>query len=61
MEASLRIFWDLPQWMGFFWWIWDEAQDIPRYAGEPNGEHGFTIQGKPAEEVMKRWALKNKK
>ena len=60
MEASFRTFWDLPQWMGFFWWKWDETQDRPQYAGDPNGDRGFTIQGKPAEEVMKRWALKNK-
>ncbi len=61
MEASFRTFWDIPQWMGFFWWKWDETQDRPHYAGDPNGDRGFTIQGKPAEEVLRRWAQKNKK
>lgn len=60
MEASFRTFWDLPQWMGFFWWKWDETQDRPHYKGDPRGDKGFTIQGKPAEDVMKRWILKNK-
>jgi hypothetical protein len=60
MEASFRTFWDLPQWMGFFWWKWDETQNRPQYAGDPNGDRGFTIQGKPAEAVMRRWVLRNK-
>lgn len=60
MEASFRTFWDLPQWMGFFWWKWDETQDRPQYAGDPRGDRGFTIQGKPAEDVMRRWIQKNK-
>ncbi len=60
MEASFRTFWEIPSWMGFFWWKWDETQDRPQYAGDPAGERGFTIQGKPAEEVMRRWVKKNK-
>ncbi len=60
MEASFRTFWDLPQWMGFFWWKWDETQDRPQYAGDPNGDRGFTIQGKPGEDVMRKWIAKNK-
>lgn len=59
MEASFRTFWDIPQWMGFFWWKWDETQDRPHYKGDPNGDRGFTIQGKPAEQVLKIWAKKN--
>ena len=58
MEAAFRTFWDLPSWMGFFWWKWDETQDRPHYAGDPRGDRGFTIQGKPAEEVLRRWAHK---
>lgn len=58
MEAGFRTFWELPEWMGFFWWKWDETQNRPQYHGDPNGERGFTIQGKPAEEVMRRWVNK---
>ena len=60
MEASFQTFWDMPEWMGFFWWKWDETQDRPQYAGDPNGDRGFTIQGKPAEKVMQKWIQKNK-
>lgn len=60
MEASFQTFWDIPQWMGFFWWKWDETQDRPHYKNDPNGDKGFTIQGKPAEQVLKRWVEKNK-
>ncbi len=61
MEASFRTFWELPQWMGFFWWKWDETQRRPHYHDDPKGDKGFTIQGKPAEDVMRRWTCKNKK
>lgn len=55
MEASFRVFSPLPQWMGLFWWKWDETQNRPHYNDDPNGEKGFTVQGKPAEAVMKHW------
>lgn len=60
MEASFRTFTEIDGWMGLFWWKWDETQNRPQYAGDPNGDRGFTIQGKPAEEVMRRWFAKNK-
>lgn len=60
MEASYRTFWEVPGWMGLFWWKWDETQSRPHYQGDPAGERGFTIQGKPAEEVMRRWNAKAK-
>lgn len=60
MEASFRTFWNLDEWMGFFWWKWDETQNRPHYKDEAGVDKGFTIQGKPAEEVMKRWLAKNK-
>lgn len=60
MEAGFRTFWELPEWMGFFWWKWDETQIRPHYHGDPNGDRGFTVQGKPAEEVMKRWNSKKR-
>ena len=58
MEASFRTFWEMPEWMGLFWWKWDETQDRPQYKGDPNGDKGFTIQGKPAQEVMRKWIKK---
>ncbi len=58
MEASFRTFWEVPEWMGFFWWKWDETQDRPHYKGDTNGDKGFTIQGKPAEQVLKNWVNK---
>jgi len=61
MEASFQTFWDIPQWMGFFWWKWDETQNRPHYYGDPGGNKGFTVQGKPAEKVLKHWVAKNKK
>lgn len=60
MEAIFRTFNDLPGWMGMFWWKWDETQYRPHYHNDPAGDKGFTIQGKPAEEVLKKWYLKNK-
>lgn len=58
MEASLKTFWDLPQWMGMFWWKWDETQNRPMHHDEEGVDKGFTIQDKPAEDVLKRWFLK---
>lgn len=60
MEASFRTFSDIEGWMGLFWWKWDETQSRPQYAGDPKGDRGFTIQGKPAEDVMRRWFAKSK-
>lgn len=59
MEASFNTFWSLPQWMGLFWWKWDETQDRPHYK-DPAGDKGFTIQGKPAEKVLQRWFKEHK-
>ncbi|MBQ9964852.1 MAG: hypothetical protein IJP14_07020 [Clostridia bacterium] len=56
MEASFRTFYDNPEWMGLLWWKWDETQYRPHYHADPAGNRGFTVQGKPAEAVMKKWA-----
>ncbi|MBQ2968261.1 MAG: hypothetical protein IJE10_09110 [Clostridia bacterium] len=58
MEALFRTFHDIPGWMGLFWWKWDETQHRPHYHTEPGVDKGFTIQGKPAEAVLKKWFLK---
>jgi hypothetical protein len=53
-EAMLATFWDEPWWAGFQYWKWDEHQARPHYQ-QPGGDAGFTIQGKPAEKVMRDW------
>ena len=55
MEAVFRTFTDIHCWMGFYWWKWDETQFRPHYHTDPRGDMGFTIQGKPAEQVMRRY------
>lgn len=61
MDASFQTFSDLPEWMGLFWWKWDETQNRPHYHTDPKGDKGFTIQGKPAEDIMRKWASINLK
>lgn len=56
MQAGINTFSQLPCWMGFFWWKWDETQYRPHYHNDPAGDRGFTIQGKPAEKVFRNWA-----
>lgn len=53
MKASWDVFKVLPQWMGWCWWKWDETQLRPHYFDEPGCDKGFTIQGKPAEQVWR--------
>lgn len=55
MEAVLRTFWDEPWWMGMYWWKWDEQNFRPQFHDDPRGDKGFTIDGKPAAQVMKKW------
>ena len=54
MEAVWRTFKDQSWWRGMFWWKWDEQQYRSQYHDDPAGEKGFTIEGKPAEQRMKR-------
>lgn len=61
MEAVFRTFTQLENWMGLLWWKWDETQTRPHYVTDPAGEQGFTIQGKPAEELFRRWATGERK
>lgn len=55
MEALFRTFWNEPWWMGLYWWKWEEQNDRPQFRDDPRGDKGFTIDGKPAAEVMQRW------
>ena len=59
MEAVFSTFSDLPFWVGLSWWKWDESQkNRPHYNVDPLKDRGFTIQGKRACSVLKRWADK---
>ncbi len=55
LEAVMQSFWEEPWWAGFYWWKWDEHLDRPQYKTDPQGDKGFTVWGKPAAEVMKKW------
>ena len=55
LQAALRVFSPLPEWMGLFWWKWDETQYRPHYHSQPGVDKGFTLQGKPAEAVWRSW------
>ena len=61
LRAALRVFSPLPQWMGLFWWKWDETQYRPHYHSQPGVDKGFTLQGKPAEAVWRAWAKADSK
>ena len=55
MEAVFKTFSSLSCWLGLYWWKWDETQYRPQYNGDPRGDRGFTVQGKPAEAVLRKW------
>lgn len=54
-DAILGAFWDQPWWGGIFQWKWDEQQYRPHYHDDPAGDKGFTVDGKPAAETLKKW------
>jgi len=49
-EAALGSLFDQPWFAGAFWWFWS-ASPIAR----PDEDDDFTVQGKPAEEVVRRF------
>jgi hypothetical protein len=55
LEAVCRTFWDEPWFAGFYWWKWDEQNVREQFRNDPKGDKGFTVWGKPAADVMKRW------
>jgi len=55
LDAVLSLFWPEPWWNGLFWWKWDEQNDRKACRSDPAGDKGFTVWGKPAAEVMRRW------
>jgi hypothetical protein len=60
LEAVLDTFWKEPWWMGIYWWKWDEQNIRPQFSDDPRGDKGFTLDGKPASQVMKRWYAKDR-
>ena len=54
MEAKFTLFRDEPWCLGFMWWKWDEQNNRPEFHDDPAGDKGFTVRGKPAQEVMRR-------
>jgi hypothetical protein len=55
LEAVLQTFWHEPWWHGMYWWKWDENVDRPQWKTDPAGDKSFTVFGKPAAEVMRKW------
>lgn len=55
IEAVMTAFWGYEWWLGQYIWKWDEQQERPQYSIDPAGDTGFTISGKPAEDVVRRW------
>ena len=54
LEALLTAFRDEPWWYGLYWWKWDEQNYRPEMHDDPAGDKGFTVSGKPAQQVMRR-------
>jgi hypothetical protein len=50
-EAMFRTLWDRSWFKGIFVWKWFPGFDTSR----SDSDRGFTPQGKPAEEVLRRW------
>lgn len=55
LEAVLHSYWHEPWWYGLYWWKWDEQNVRPQFHNDPAGDKGFTVWGKPAAEIMKKW------
>ncbi|MBQ7188724.1 MAG: hypothetical protein IJR99_04830 [Kiritimatiellae bacterium] len=54
MDAVFTLLEKEPWCIGFMWWKWDEQNDRPQFKDAPAGDKGFTVRGKPAQEVMRR-------
>jgi len=55
LDALCRTFWPEPWWGGFFWWKWDEQQQRPQFQVDAAGDTGWTLQGKPAAQILHHW------
>ena len=56
-QAVLESFWDESWFTGFVWWSWPPKM-YPRDEAETRAD--FPIYGKPAEDVVKKWYIKNR-
>ena len=56
IEAVIRSYAPQPWWHGFFLWKWDEHNRREQFHNDPAGDKGFTVYGKPAAQVLKRWS-----
>ena len=54
MEAAFSLYENEPWCLGFMWWKWDEQNNRPQFHDDPAGDKGFTVRGKPAQDVMRR-------
>ncbi len=54
MEAVFSLYENEPWCLGFMWWKWDEQNVRPQFRDDPAGDKGFTVRGKPAQDVMRR-------
>lgn len=59
MEGFLQAYVGQPWWRGFQYWKWEEQQNRPHYK-KPDGDTGFTVQGKPAEGILRRWCVQGR-
>jgi hypothetical protein len=55
-RAALETFWDEPWFAGAYWWLW-EARPRP----DPASDHGYTVRGKPAWDVLRAFYAKPRK
>ncbi len=57
MSALIETFANEPWWYGLYLWKWEEHIQRPT---DPTGIKGFTIKGKPAEEVYRYWGKQDR-
>jgi hypothetical protein len=55
LDVLLSAYWEQPWFGGAYWWKWEEQNDRPEFRDDPRGDKGFTIDGKPAQALMRRW------
>ncbi len=55
LEAVMRTFANESWWYGMYWWKWEEHVDRPWKIDPAVGDCGFTVRGKKAEDVMRKW------
>lgn len=58
LEAVFSTLWDEPWFMGSYLWKWDEHNYRENFKNDPAGDKGFTVAGKPAAEIIKKWYAK---